>query len=145
MRGQHDFDSRIQTFLKEYPSLCRKDLKEKDELFKQITALIVDKKGIVKISELEKLSGYTSRYINKLFEDELGLSAKQLCKTVRFQFMLGEINSHKIESLTALATEYAFYDQAHFIHEFKENAGLTPGQYAKEIESKKYGESIRTL
>lgn len=98
-------------------------------LFKQLVDLVIKRKGILKISELENLSGYTSRYINKIFNQELGLSAKQICKTVKFHFLLEDLSKGKTLSFTNLASEYNFYDQSHFIHEFKEFTGKTPREY----------------
>ena len=39
------------------------------------------------------------------------------------------------QSLTALAYEYGYVDQAHFIHDFKEFADRTPGEFARDMRS----------
>ena len=87
----------------------------------------------------------SSRYINKIFDKELGLSAKQLCNSIKFQFLLDDMNKGIGDSFTSIASEYNFYDQAHFIHEFKEFSGKTPGEYAEEVENKKYISSIKNI
>lgn len=147
MGEQKDFDSRMRTFMQEYPKL-RDDIKNNDkqaELFAQITDLIVQRRGKMKVSELENLSGYSSRYINKIFDKELGMSAKQLCSTIKFQFLLSDMNKGDAKNLISISSEYNFYDQAHFIHEFKEFTGKTPGEYANEVEEKKYRENVRDV
>jgi superfamily II DNA or RNA helicase len=83
--------------------------------------------------------------INKIFDKELGLSAKQLCNSIKFQFLLDDMNKGIGDSFTSIASEYNFYDQAHFIHEFKEFSGKTPGEYAEEVENKKYISSIKNI
>jgi len=146
MGEQKDFNSRMKVFLEEY---ARFQEEERDsnqaELFRQISDLIIERKGMIKVSELEDLSGYSTRYINKIFDKELGMSAKQLCNSVKFQFLLGDLNKGEMDNLTAVASEYNFYDQAHFIHEFKEFAGKTPKQYASEVEEKKYRSNVRNV
>lgn len=143
MGEQPDFESRIQTFLTEYGNFenaCTEN--KKTELFKQIADLIIQKKGRIKVSQLENLSGYTSRYINKILDKELGMNTKQFCNSVKFQFMLGDMNWNNTERLTEFAIEYNYYDQAHFIHEFKEYSGKTPKEYVKEVESCQYRNSV---
>lgn len=146
MGVQKDFNSRMYTFLQEYSKFQSKGRDDtKADLFRQISDLIIQRKGIVRVSELEDLAGYSSRYINKIFEKELGLSAKQLCSTVKFQFLLSDLNKGTSENFTSIASEYNFYDQAHFIHEFKEFSGKTPSEYAREVEQRKYVDSIKNI
>ncbi|BDC94789.1 AraC-type DNA-binding protein [Treponema bryantii] len=146
MGEQKNFNSRMLTFLQEYSKFqAYENGDTKDTLFKQISDLIIQRKGIVKVRELEELSGYSSRYINKIFDKELGLSAKQLCNSIKFQFLLDDMNKGIGDSFTSIASEYNFYDQAHFIHEFKEFSGKTPGEYAEEVENKKYISSIKNI
>lgn len=146
MGRQKDFDSRMGTFLEQYAHFCKEAAPSTGtELFRQIADIIIQRRGMVKISELEKLSGYSSRYINKIFERELGMSAKQLCSSVKFQFLLDDINTGSCGSLTSISSEYHFYDQSHFIHEFKEFTGLTPSEYAQTVLRRNYSHSIRNV
>ena len=146
MSEQKNFNSRMRTFLQEYSKFQAYENRDtKNTLFKQISDLIIQSKGIVKVRELEELSGYSSRYINKIFDKELGLSTKQLCNSIKFQFLLDDMNKGIGDSFTSIASEYNFYDQAHFIHEFKEFSGKTPGEYAEEVKNKKYISSIKNI
>jgi len=147
MGRQADFESRMKVFLQEFPALCGRGKKSsgKTELFNQIADIIINHRGMVKVKELEKLSGYTSRYINKIFEGEIGFSAKQLCTAVKFQFLLGDMHKGNMESLTAISSEYDFYDQSHFIHEFKELSGKAPSIYTAEISDGNYSSKVRTV
>lgn len=146
MGRQKDFDGRMKTFLDEYSKFQELSGQDnKTNLFKQISDLIIQRKGKIKVRELEKLSGYSSRYINKIFDGELGMSAKQLCNSVRFQFLLDDLNKENMENFTRIASEYNFYDQAHFIHEFKEYTGRTPKEYTAEVEDNGYADSIRNV
>lgn len=144
MAVQTDFDSRIKTFLEEYGKFQNIGTEnKKSALFRQILELIIERKGMVKVSQLEELSGYTSRYINKIFDRELGMNAKQMCSLVKFQFLLSDMNDRDFEKLTDYAAEYEYYDQAHFIHDFKECSGKTPREYVRVVEESRYKENIR--
>lgn len=102
-------------------------------LFKQLLDIIVEKNGLIKISQLEKLAGYSSRYINHLFDQYAGMSAKQLCNIIKFQLVLDRINTDTDNSFSKIASDYRFYDQSHFIHEFKSYTGMTPSDYSEKI------------
>lgn len=146
MGNQKDFSSRMKVFMDEYAIFQElDDNNSKTQLFKQISELIIQRHGIVKVKELEELSGYSSRYINKIFDNELGMSTKQLCSSIKFQFLLSDLNQGNKENLTSIASAYNFYDQAHFIHEFKDFVGKTPGEYSEEVEKKNYKENIKNI
>lgn len=102
-------------------------------LLSQIKKLITDRNGIVKISTLVILSGYSARYINYLFEMYSGISAKQFCNSVRMECVLNEFYNNPDVSFSCIARKFHFYDQAHFVHEFKKSTGKTPSQYLDEV------------
>jgi AraC-like DNA-binding protein len=146
MGGVMDFDSRMKTFLSHYRQTAQNEGEQSRlKLFKQIADIIVQHGGMIKISELEKLSGYSSRYINLIFDTEAGYSAKQFCTSTKFQFLLNDLNYRTSQSFTNLSYEYGFYDQAHFIHEFKKCTGETPSEYACEVYEKNYLQSIMNV
>ncbi|MBR1913018.1 MAG: helix-turn-helix transcriptional regulator [Treponema sp.] len=146
MKTQGDFDSRMKTFLDCYGQIVQTEGEQsRTTLFRQIADIIIQHRGMIKVRELEKLSGYSSRYINLIFDNEIGFSAKQLCMSVKFQFLLNDLNNGALHSFTSLSSEYNFYDQAHFIHEFKNCTGTTPSEYASELSEKNYTQSIMNV
>jgi AraC-like DNA-binding protein len=79
---------------------------------------------------LENLSaqyGVSERYIQKLFSTWVGLTPQKFFAVQRFNKSLELIRS-STEPLTSIAFECGYYDQAHFIKEFKSYTGLTPTQ-----------------
>lgn len=63
----------------------------------------------------------------------IGVSPKQLSKMIRIQSVLKSITeSTKYSNLTDVAYENNFYDQAHFIKEFKEFTGVSPKDFYSE-------------
>ena len=59
----------------------------------------------------------------------IGLSPKQLSKVIRLQATLKILSTQNAENLTTIAYECNYYDQAHFIKDFKEFTGMSPKQF----------------
>lgn len=73
--------------------------------------------------------GYSQKHLIKLFKDNVGLTPKGFLKIMRFQKAIQEIAAAKISSWPSIALESGFYDQAHFINDFKSFSGFTPNEY----------------
>ena len=126
---KNTFEERISSFISEYGKFCETKVTAGQLLFRELIKIIFSRKGMLRISELEKLSGYSARYINHIFETQTGMSAKQFCSTVKMQYVLKKLNEEDIHFLSGISRDFGFYDQAHFIHEFKDFTGMTPGEY----------------
>jgi AraC-like DNA-binding protein len=74
--------------------------------------------------------GITSRYLQKLFLQYTGLTPKLYSKINRFQNSL-KLITKKDASLTSIAYQCGYFDQSHFIREFKSFTGLTPGMISR--------------
>ena len=75
--------------------------------------------------------GITSRYLQKLFLQYTGLTPKLYTKINRFQNSL-RLVTKKDASLTSIAYNCGYFDQSHFIKEFKSFTGVTPSGYLSE-------------
>ena len=75
--------------------------------------------------------GITSRYLQKLFLQYTGLTPKLYSKINRFQNSL-RLVTKKETSLTSIAYDCGYFDQSHFIREFKSFTGFTPSGYSFE-------------
>jgi AraC-like DNA-binding protein len=73
----------------------------------------------------------TPRYLQKLFLQYTGFTPKFYHKISRFQYSLKLINKGDT-SLTSIAYDRGYFDQSHFIREFKFFTGVTPGEYTPE-------------
>lgn len=73
--------------------------------------------------------GITSRYLQKLFFQYTGLSPKLYSQIHRFQNSLRLVTQKNI-SLTSIAYDCGYFDQSHFIREFKSFTGFTPSGYS---------------
>jgi AraC-like DNA-binding protein len=75
--------------------------------------------------------GISSRYLRKLFLRHTGLTPKLYNKIHRFQNSL-KLIAKKDASLTSIAYACGYFDQSHFIREFKSFTGITPSNYSAE-------------
>ena len=71
--------------------------------------------------------GLSDRYIQKLFYEMVGLTPGSFFSIQRFNRSLELVRSSK-QSLTSIAHQCGYYDQAHFIKDFKKFAGSTPSE-----------------
>ena len=88
--------------------------------------------AVVKINAIATKHGITSRYLNKLIFRHTGLTPISFSKIKRFQFSL-KLIARNDQPLTAVAYDCGYFDQSHFIKEFKSFTGLTPSAYLKNI------------
>jgi AraC-like DNA-binding protein len=74
--------------------------------------------------------GIHKRTLERIFAKYVGITPKSFQKICRFQRVLSKMiqddNSH---NLTKLAVDYDYYDQSHFLKEFKSFTGLSPLQF----------------
>lgn len=143
MEQQDTFTNRMCTFMDEYRNWMQDKNNSQKQLFFQMVNLIVKKDGLLKISELIELSGYSSRYINLLFETYLGCSPKQFCNAVKMHTIVNELNRKEIGTLLDFSTKYKFYDQSHFVHAFKDFTGLSPKEYIETVKQHEYAARVQ--
>lgn len=88
---------------------------------------ILQEFGVLNI-EQELNTGISQRQLRRLFEFYIGDTAKTFAKVVRFQNILRARPSSQSLRQNKLFFEGGYYDQAHFIKEFKNFYGVTPGK-----------------
>jgi AraC-like DNA-binding protein len=83
-------------------------------------------KGLISVSQLEKDTGYSSRWLHKKFLEHLGTGPKNLSEIIRFkQFYEAYSTGGTLQSLKDHIYQY-YYDQSHFLKAFKRFTGSTP-------------------
>ncbi|MDN5202525.1 helix-turn-helix domain-containing protein [Fulvivirgaceae bacterium BMA10] len=77
-------------------------------------------------------TGYSQQHFINIFKKYVGFSPKQYQRIVRFNQILKKIEADQVVDWSSLSFNAGFYDQAHFIKEFKKFSGLNPEKYLKE-------------
>ena len=107
--------------------LSRIHFVEPDKLVLAALALIHKSRGTIRITELMEQLHVSQSPLEKRFRQAVGTSPKKFTSIVRLKYIIQE--QAKSHSLTALSYELGFYDQAHFIKEFKNFTGENPGDF----------------
>ena len=97
---------------------------EPDQLVLAALALIHKSKGNIRIKELMQQLHISQSPLEKRFRQAVGASPKKFASIVRLKNAIQHYSPQ--DSLTALSYEAGYYDQAHFIKEFKTFTGDTP-------------------
>lgn len=84
------------------------------------------------VQQLATQCGISPRYLQKLFVAHLGVSPSLFLKISRFKKSLAYLNGDP-GSLTAIAYNCGYFDQSHFIRDFKSFTGMTPSSYSPEL------------
>lgn len=145
--GTMDFHRQIRAFLRSYLRIYRRlsPMENSNLLVLHSANLLVRSAGGITVEQLAEETGYTTRYIDKCFRSEVGLSPKQLAKIFRFQAAVQALNHRAERTLTEVAAELGYYDQSHFVHDFKALSGLTPKKYCMLLKSTQYQQKLRIL
>ena len=143
--AETDFYQRIRVFLEAYTKAEKKRAKPygKKELVLSVKQMVYESDGKIKVSELEENTGYSVRYINKVFIEEMGFSPKIFCKIIQFQRALEFLNYGAPDKMTDAAVALGYYDQPQFIRDFKKYAGMTPKKYFKLVERRDYKSKVK--
>lgn len=99
---------------------------------KQCVDVILQSGGQLDMTALAGRLNINRRSMERKFETVIGMSPKQLARAVRLQSTLKMLDQKKFSSLTDLAYENGYYDQAHFIKDFKEFTGISPKSFYSE-------------
>jgi AraC-like DNA-binding protein len=117
----------------------------RSDLLQMLIANIERYNGNLRVSELERETHYSARYLNKVFHQQFGLPPKAFSNIIRFQTMLRKINEERGGVVANLAAEFGYYDQSHMIKEFKEFAAVTPTEYFAAVDLPNYGKNIVSI
>lgn len=141
-----EFYQRIRIFIQEYTKLEKRRKKPigKKKLVQAIKVLVYESDGKIEVQEISDQTGYSVRYINRIFTEEMGFSPKTFCKIIQFQRALEFLNYGGPDNMADAAVALGFYDQSQFIRDFRKFAGITPKQYLKTVVKAKYKERIDT-
>ncbi|RXF71611.1 helix-turn-helix domain-containing protein [Arcticibacter tournemirensis] len=102
---------------------------DNDLIFEHCVNRIINSHGNVSIEQLATETGYSGRWLNMKFKERLGLNPKSLCSILRFHLFYSAIMIQDEEILKSKAFFDFYYDQAHFIKDFKRFTGFTPGLF----------------
>ncbi|MFC6102144.1 AraC family transcriptional regulator [Olivibacter domesticus] len=87
--------------------------------------------GTIEVDALAQRNFLSMRQFERNFKQYSGFSPKTFSRIIRFQNALSQKDKSK-KTLTQIAFDAGYSDQAHFIRDFKEFSGITPKEYFRE-------------
>lgn len=105
-----------------------RDIKN-DKLIIEAVKLIYQSKGTIKVKDLNKKLFISQSPLEKRFRKLVGTTPKKFASIVRFNSVMNDLIY--IKSLTDICYENNFFDQAHFIKDFKQYTGDTPENFKR--------------
>lgn len=100
-------------------------------LINQIIDCIITDRSITLVDDVVSRLHISKRTMQRLFSQYVGVSPKWVIKRYRLHDAAEQVASGSIEDWARLAAELGYFDQAHFIKDFKKLVGQTPGEYAR--------------
>lgn len=100
-----------------------------DRLIVEAVKLIYQTNGAIRIKELNEKLLISQSPFEKRFRKVVGTTAKKFASIVRFNSVLDSLNETK--TLSEICYENNFFDQAHFIKDFKQFTGDTPENFKR--------------
>lgn len=89
---------------------------------------IMDSRGIVDIDEIAEEVGLSTRQLERQFKNVVGLTPKFYSRIIRFSSIFKVMESDD-PSWVKVALQSGYFDQSHFIKNFKEFTGEEPSKY----------------
>ncbi len=88
--------------------------------------------GLLSITELAADIGWSRKHLATQFRDHVGLAPKAVARLMRLGAAVRALDAGgPAPELSGLALDCGYYDQAHFIHDFRRLTGLTPTAYLR--------------
>lgn len=106
---------------------------EPDRTFRALTALvdrIRDDASLLRVEQVMQHSPWSVRTTQRVFRRYVGVPVKWVLCRYRLQQAALEIETRRGLDFADLAVRLGWYDQAHFINDFRSMLGCTPGEYA---------------
>ena len=104
-----------------------------DLIFEYCISRILDSRGRIPVKELERKTGYSSRWLNMKFMERIGTSPKNLSSVIRFSDCYRTLISALKDDRSRHDYYDHYYDQSHFIRNFKHYTGHLPSALERKM------------
>ncbi len=126
-----DDDEQALTQMEQF--LCER-LPERDPnvaLVNTIIDVVINDREMTRVDELVSRVHMSKRGLQRLFSQYVGISPKWVIQRYRLQEAVDQIIGTDVVNYTDMAQRLGYFDQAHFIKDFKMIVGVSPSEYAR--------------
>src|SRR5690625_7133505 len=96
------------------------------ELVRKVSTALAETGGRMPINDFNAAARASSTYLAKRFKAVVGVTPKRLARSCRFTSTVLAIDVAASIEWSRIAADAGYFDQAHFVREFREFTGLTP-------------------
>ncbi|AWW32084.1 AraC family transcriptional regulator [Echinicola strongylocentroti] len=100
-----------------------------NSIVKNTVDALLSTNGSTSITSIFKDNPSRRRQLERNFRKQIGVSPKQLGKVIRLQTALKMLLDQKSKNLTDIAYKSEYFDQAHFIKDFRDFTGINPKEF----------------
>lgn len=97
--------------------------------------VLIDIESDLRIDEIARKYNFSRQYLHKLFIANIGKSPIEYRKIHRFRNSITD--QGKSKNLTELTYNNSFYDQSHFIKDFKQFTNISPNTFFQKVDTSK--------
>jgi len=90
-------------------------------------------RGLTRVDALAERHGVGLRALQRLFGEYVGVSPKWVINRYRLHEAVEQLAEGRSVDWAALALDLGYFDQAHFIRDFRALVGRTPGDFARDL------------
>ena len=102
-------------------------------LVTDIAAAIVRTRAITRVDQIASRFDLNKRVLQRLFNRYVGISPKWMIKRYRLHEAIERVAAGRSVNWSRLALELGYFDQTHFIKDFKVLIGKSPAEYEKSV------------
>jgi len=140
------FDEKISIFMNYYLTPAHIQAEDPHSLKVYLRNEIIKSNGNIKLYDLSKMTGYSERYLNTRVHEDFGMNPKNLIRFIRFQKAIGNLtDTIGYTRCINAALDSGYFDQSHFINEFKKFSGTTPTSYIDHLLYNSYNTKLHVI
>ncbi|MGO4701961.1 AraC family transcriptional regulator [Dyella sp. 2RAB6] len=109
-----------------------------DANVERVASLVADiatDRSITAVEQLCERSALNARALQRLFKNYVGIGPKWVINRYRLHEAIAQLQQGQQADWVELALSLGYFDQAHFIRDFRALVGCTPAQYARRLQS----------
>jgi len=106
----------------------------------RVAALVAEidaDRSVVRADAFAARHGLRLRTLQRLFDDYVGVGPKWVINRYRLHEAIDRLADDEVPDWTRLALDLGYFDQAHFIRDFRSLVGRTPGGFARDLRARR--------
>jgi AraC-like DNA-binding protein len=103
------------------------------DLVDGVVQYVATHRALQRVDELVVATGLSKRVLQRLFREYVGVSPKWVIQRFRLHDAAARLAAGESLDAAQLARELGYFDQAHFIRDFRATVGRPPGAYARAV------------